>query len=443
MKAFLPLLRHRATDLFAVDRGVAILAQQYVAEVNAMAARLPERSCVLNFCANRYCFAVTLGATLRRRQTNLLPPTQAPNFIAALRDQYPDLYYISESPVADLPIPHVAYTTEVTTDSAAFEPPALPADLVAAVAFTSGSTGRPVPNRKTWRSLVASAEMEGERLETPLGSRVGIVGTVPPQHMYGLESTVLIALQNGLVIHATRPFYPEDIRAALAQLPAPRMLVTTPVHLRALIEDAVELPGLQSIVCATAPLSDDLARAAERRFHAPVLEIYGFTEAGQVATRRTLEGPVWRTFRGLELRADGEDVVVHGGHVEVGAMLQDIVELKSAHEFTLHGRRADLVNVAGKRTSLAHLNLQLGSIAGVRDAVFFVPDDNAGAVVRLVAFAVAPGESEDSILTALRQRIDPAFMPRPLYLVDTLPRNATGKLPRAELERLWKALSKR
>jgi acyl-coenzyme A synthetase/AMP-(fatty) acid ligase len=57
-------------------------------------------------------------------------------------------------------------------------------------------------------------------------------------------------------------------------------------------------------------------------------------------------------------------------------------------------------------------------------------------VTRLTALVVAPGLSAPQLLEALRQRIDPAFLPRPLLLVDTLPRNATGKLSRAALDEL-------
>jgi acyl-coenzyme A synthetase/AMP-(fatty) acid ligase len=57
-------------------------------------------------------------------------------------------------------------------------------------------------------------------------------------------------------------------------------------------------------------------------------------------------------------------------------------------------------------------------------------------VTRLAAFVVAPGLTSEFILAALRQRIDPAFLPRPLCLVDALPRNATGKLTRARLDAL-------
>jgi acyl-coenzyme A synthetase/AMP-(fatty) acid ligase len=50
---------------------------------------------------------------------------------------------------------------------------------------------------------------------------------------------------------------------------------------------------------------------------------------------------------------------------------------------------------------------------------------------------VAPGKSRDALLAALRERIDAAFLPRPLVLVDRLPRNSLGKLPRDELRALY------
>jgi acyl-coenzyme A synthetase/AMP-(fatty) acid ligase len=103
-----------------------------------------------------------------------------------------------------------------------------------------------------------------------------------------------------------------------------------------------------------------------------------------------------------------------------------------------------MVNVAGKRTSLAYLNYQLNSIPGVRDGVFVMPDDEgASAVPRLAAFVVAPGLSRGELLAALRQRIDGAFLPRPLNFVDALPRNATGKLPRAAITALAAELAAR
>jgi acyl-coenzyme A synthetase/AMP-(fatty) acid ligase len=164
--------------------------------------------------------------------------------------------------------------------------------------------------------------------------------------------------------------------------------------------------------------------------------VYGFTEAGMVATRRTTDGPSWHPLPGVELRQDAVGVWVSGGHVPHAVTATDVLELEDAHTFILHGRNADLINVAGKRTSLAYLNQQLSGIEGVRDAVFHMPEERAGEVTRVMAFVVAPDLSRAEVLSALRERIDAAFLPRPLYLVDALPRNATGKITREALVEL-------
>src|SRR2546422_7002666 len=83
-----------------------------------------------------------------------------------------------------------------------------------------------------------------------------------------------------------------------------------------------------------------------------------------------------------------------------------------------------------------HLNFQLNSIEGVRDGTFVMPEEADGTVARLTAFVVAPGLATETIMTALRQRIDAAFLPRPLCFVKSLPRNETGKLPRMALDDL-------
>jgi acyl-coenzyme A synthetase/AMP-(fatty) acid ligase len=108
--------------------------------------------------------------------------------------------------------------------------------------------------------------------------------------------------------------------------------------------------------------------------------------------------------------------------------------LRGRDRFLLHGRNADLVNIAGKRTSLAHLNYHLNSIEGVHDGVFVVPEQDRDRVTRLAAYVVAPTLSSEALMSALRERIDGAFLPRPLHFVDALPRNATGKLPRTALD---------
>jgi acyl-coenzyme A synthetase/AMP-(fatty) acid ligase len=86
---------------------------------------------------------------------------------------------------------------------------------------------------------------------------------------------------------------------------------------------------------------------------------------------------------------------------------------------------------------MAFLTHQLTTIPGVLDGAYFMPDekDTAG-VTRLAAVVVAPELTAMQLRQALRSRVDPAFLPRPLVFVDALPRNDTGKMPREALRHL-------
>jgi acyl-coenzyme A synthetase/AMP-(fatty) acid ligase len=254
--------------------------------------------------------------------------------------------------------------------------------------------------------------------------------------MYGFESTVLIALRGGAAFDTERPFYPADIAAALTRAPRPRMLVTTPFHLKMLLDSKVELPAIDLTLCATAPLSPQLAGRAEAALAAPLMEIYGCTEAGQVASRRTTAGAEWHTYDGLRISGEGAESLVQGGHVPQPTALADVLEVIDEQTFRLLGRSNDLINIAGKRSSLGHLNYHLNSIPGVHDGACWLPpesDDDRG-VTRLVAFVVAPElsahELHERVVGAMRERVDAAFVPRRIINVPVLPREpTTGKLP--------------
>ena len=246
-------------------------------------------------------------------------------------------------------------------------------------------------------------------------------------------------MQSSAAINAARPFYPADITAALAAAAHPCMLVTTPMHLKVLLASGLNIPQPDLVLSATAPMPPQLALAVEARLQAPLFEIYGSTETGQIASRRTIETAEWTLFSGVTLHAAEGRVWASGGHVEQDTPMADELELVTAERFLLHGRTADLVNIAGKRSSLDYLNHQLNAVPGVIDGAFFMPDETDGddhSVTRLMAFAVAPGMPASALLTALRERIDAIFMPRPLVLLDALPRNSTGKLPRSTLQAL-------
>ncbi|MGU7816999.1 AMP-binding protein [Burkholderia sp. AW49-1] len=458
-----PLVFHSSPDQTIAWRdGTPVSVRAFVADVARVAAALPAGGHVFNVCRDRYRFAVSLCAALVAGRISLLPSTHTPEMVRQLASFAPDAFCLHDAPDCAIDLPRFAYPDAAPGDLLEDAPcvvPRIDASRIMAYVFTSGSTGAPVPHRKTWGFLVGCVRAAADRLGLLDGRAATLIGTVPAQHMYGFESTVLLALIGGLAFSNRQPFYPVDIRDELATIPQPRVLVTSPIHLRALLSAGHALPPAALVLSATAPLSEKLACEAEAALDAPLVEIYGSTETGQIATRRTSQGATWQLFPGIRLDAravqdapgrdaagddSGPTVWASGGHVESPVPMGDALELLGDGRFLLHGRKADLVNIAGKRTSLAYLNHQLNAIADVVDGVFFMPDDAAPAdadatrepVTRLVALVVAPTLAAADLQRALRERIDPAFMPRPLVFVDALPRNETGKLPRDVLAAL-------
>ena len=425
--------------MVAYRSGKAILVRHFLADVARVAAALPAGNHVLNVCLDRYRFTVGFAAGLVAGKVSLLPSTHTPEVIRQLAVFAPDAFCLTDDSACDIDLPKILFPEVATSVVAEGVVPDIDAGQLAAYVFTSGSTGTPLPYRKTWGRLLRCVRDGALRLGL-LDGRHTIVGTVPPQHMYGFESSVLLGLQTGSAICAERPFYPADICTILAQAARPRVLISTPVHLRALLAAEVDLPQVDLVVSATAPLSRDLAREVEDKFATRLLEIYGSTETGQIATRRTAQTLEWQLWPGVTLtpRDDGQ-AWAQGGHVEQPTPMCDVLELTEGDRFLLHGRMADLVNIAGKRSSLAYLNHQLNSIHGVLDGTFFLLDDSHASstgVTRVAAFVVAPSLNAAALTEELRRRIDPVFLPRPLMFVERLPRNGTGKLPQEALRAL-------
>ena len=437
-----PLLSHRSADAIVCYRGgQPVRAQRFLSDARELAKLLPASRHVLNVCADRYRFATGLAACLLSGRVSLLPSTHTPEVVGQLMSFAPDVFCLTDDPRCDIALPKVWYPDEALLSAAAseafgpFAAPGIADEQLAAIVFTSGSTGTPLPYEKRWGPLSRCVLAGAAPLGLADGRQHSLIGTVPAQHMYGFESSVLLALLSGNAFSAERPFYPADIAITLAAVPRPRVLITTPIHLRTLLASNIELPPLDLIMSATAPLNQELAREVELRYGAALLEIYGSTETGQIALRRTAQSLPWRLWPGVQLSQQDQHTYAQGGHVEQRTLLCDVIELKSADEFLLHGRTADLINIAGKRSSFAYLNAQLNAIAGVSDGAFFLRASSGDTgVARLGALVVAPNATVGWLLEQLRLRIDPVFLPRPLLMVERLPRNDTGKLPQQALQ---------
>lgn len=439
----LPLLADRDLDApLAWRHGVPVSGHQFLADVARFAAVLPASGTAINLCVDRYAFAVSLAAALVRGQTSLLPPDARPDTLARLSTADDGTYAIKDSTQTETPgLPSVLIEERAPVDAslAAGHPvPGIARALHAVSLLTSGSTGLPQPHAKAWHTLVSNIAAAAGRLASLLGrpslAGLTLVATVPVQHSYGLESSALLALLGGAAFDSGRPFFPADVAKTLASVPRPRALVTTPFHLKTLLLSGIELPPVDLILSATAPLSPQLAAQAEEAMGASMIEIYGSTESGQVATRRPTQSEVWETFGDIRVRAEhhddngGERFIVEGDFIHEPTPMADILELVDDRRFRLLGRANDLIHVAGRRSSLGYLNHHLNSIPGVVDGAFWLPDDVTDGVVRPVAFVVAPTLDAHAIIAALRERVEAVFVPRRVVHVAAFPREGTGKL---------------
>ena len=421
----------------AFDGAGEIALDAFLRQVHGVAAALPAGRHAINLCQDRYRFLVAFCATALRGQITLLPSSRAPSVIEDALQLHADSYCLGDDALE--PPPPRYWRLPQRLPEAEGPVPQIADEAVAAIGFTSGSTGLPTANPKTWRSFRASTAQNLAALHDlwPAHAAPRIVATVPPQHMYGMELSVLLPLLGDAAVHAARPFFPDDVARALGQAATPRLLVTTPVHLRALAESGIALPPLAGIVSATAPLPQALAAAAEARFGCEVRELFGATETCIIARRRTAQDLAWTPLPGVVLDAQPDGTVVHAAHLPAPVALPDLLDVEADGRFQLRGRLADVLEIAGKRASLGDLTRRLLAIDGVADGVVFQLDGaDASGVRRIAALVVAPELDEATILGRLRAGIDPVFLPRPLQRVAALPRNELGKLPRDALLRL-------
>ncbi|UFN48247.1 AMP-binding protein [Roseomonas sp. OT10] len=441
----------RGPEEILFRRGAApVTVGAFLADVAALAARLPDRAEVLNLCGDRYLALVGFAAALSRGQVTLLSADRSERRQRELAARFPGAYALTDGLLPDGaspatspevggggPLPMVVVAATDAPGGPAPNP-AIPLDRIAVIGFTSGSTGEPAAHPKSWHALVAAAGAAAARFGLERGHPGGeatLVATVPPQHMYGFETTLVLPLHAGTASHAGPHFYPVEVAEALAAAPGRRVLVTTPLQMRALLGSGAALPPVEAVISATAPLSPALADSAEQAWGTRVLEIYGATEVGSIASRRTVGGEEWRPYRGVVLHPAGEDAV----EAEVPGMparvpLADAMSLRPDGCFRLLGRRSDVVKLGGKRASLAGLNRLLAEVEGVQDGVFVAPEDlDRNPSARLAAYVVAPGRTPADILAALRPQLEPVFLPRPVVMLDALPRDPVGKLTRRAL----------
>lgn len=426
--------RHQAQQTVYADSLRSLDRAAFMGAAHALARRLPAQTHCLNLCDDRLYFLLGFCAALLRGQCTLLPASRTESSLADIARRHPHITALCDGAQA------FGGFACLHLDASLLEAPpysaddGIPPEILAAELYTSGSTGVPQAHRKTWGMLVQGAQQVAAELKLD-GT---LLGSVPSQHMFGLESTIMLPMQAGLMLAGGCPLLPQDIQSAMERQPSPLWWATTPLHLRACVQSGLPFPRLAGIVCATQTLAPDLARAAETCFQAPLYEIYGCTEAGAIGLRRPAQDAEWRLLPDCEMTHRGEHTWLSGKRSPTPLCLPDHIEVLPDGRFLLLGRHASLVKVGGKRMHLDALNQILLSVPGIEDGVFFQRVEGG----RLTALVVASDPDPAALLAALRKQIDPVFLPRPIHWVSALPRNAMGKLPLQALQQLVDELSR-
>lgn len=425
-----------------------ICCADFIGQALRLAAQLPAGKFAINLCENRYLFTLAFCAAIIKQQTTLLPQNRAEATQASLFEQYAGTYVLHDGATLIAPdMPHLNINTLSLLGAPCRVMPTIDADFLAAIAFTSGSTGQPKANFKPWRTLVESSLINARFMVPPGEQCYSALATVPAQHMWGLETSVLLPLFSELCVVDSKPLFPQDIQQALATLPEPRLLISTPVHLRAMVLSGLTWSPVAQILCATAPLPASLAGAVEALFQGELVEIFGCSEVGSMACRRTAQQETWRLFDGLcfkpfdsHVKSSEGDQICEGGqisaeHLPCTQTLTDRIEWLGARRFRLLGRSDDMIEIAGKRGSIQEMNKLLLSAPDVTDGVVFMPEPDLThhKITRPAALVVAPQSTKADLIAYFAKHLDPVFIPRPLLLVESLPREENGKLPRSKL----------
>jgi acyl-coenzyme A synthetase/AMP-(fatty) acid ligase len=431
-----PLSSRRPQEIIVHSKGGPVRVDELLGRASVLAASLPNRPYVLNLCGNRHDFLLGFCAAVIAGQCTLMPPNQQPGTLLRIVEDYEGCYVLGGNTVGTFDrFPIGERRVAKSLESA----PPVPDDQLCAILFTSGSTGNPQPNRKSWRTLRAGTNTNARLLLGPNAETINLLATVPPQHMWGFESSILLPLFAGVAVSELSPVFPKDIYDALEALARPRALVSSPVHLTAFLDADVGRIDIDYVFTATAPMPTRTALGLEARHGAKVVDIFGSSESGMLAVRRPARDDIWTLADAFDLRGEGAHTYIVADHLEDSVRLRDRIEILGKGRFRWVGRDEDMINIAGKRGSLADINGRLNEIRGVEDSVIFLPEPDA---TRLAALVVAPSLQPSDILDQMRDRIDPVFLPRPVYMVASLPRQETSKLPRQAVIDLYVKIRK-
>jgi malonyl-CoA/methylmalonyl-CoA synthetase len=341
------------------------------------------------------------------------------------------------------------------------------ADDLAAVLYTSGTTGRSKGAMLTHDNLASNALALIEIWR--FTSDDVLIHALPVFHTHGLFVATNVALLSG----ATMIFLPRfDADAIVAALPRATSLMGVPTFYVRLVEhDGVTREStahMRLFVSGSAPLLAETHAAWRAKTGHAILERYGMTETNMIASN-PYDGPrragtVGFPLPGVSLRiADAETgralpdgeigiIEVKGPNVFKGYWLMpektaeefradgffitgDLARIDELGYVNIVGRAKDLIISGGFNVYPIEIEAEIDALDGVAEsAVIGLPHPDFGeGVTALVVPALGALLTETSVIAALEERLARYKLPKRVFFVEALPRNAMGKVQKKTL----------
>jgi acyl-coenzyme A synthetase/AMP-(fatty) acid ligase len=418
------------------------------AEVYAMAGRLHElflQNRLETVCLateNKAVTGAALLAALAGKTTLLLPNALSKRALSRLQQATGFTALIGKPEECSRILPAGVTVLWPEKQKTTFPLPAFDfsADLLRL--FTGGTTGAPSIWAKSGENMFSEACFLAENFAVSTADT--IVATVSPCHIYGLLFAVMLPLVSGASVAGEIPSFPAEIAETVQQHQA-TVFAAVPAHYRAIRNKQIHDRTLRFAVSSAGMLDPEDNKTFCATNHVPVIEVYGSTETGGIATRNRFAGETFFTpFTTVDWKISGSRLAVRSTYIsaqtsrdEDGYFLTgDRVQKEDENSFLLLGRADNIAKVAGKRVDLDEIREAIKQCAGIEDCVVLSLPDPRGRGNRICALVQCCRLNREELVTALQKHLEPYALPRVLHQVDTIPMTGAGKYDHGAICRL-------
>ena len=373
----------------------------------------------------------------------VLPYAFSRQALREVREALSPLCYLTDQP-GDVPPGARAVTPAMLTQEGGI-PHALPDwDEPFLYLFTGGSTGKPKTWPKTPRNLLTEAGYQATAFGITRDDLV--LSTVPPRHIYGLLFSILVPFTGSAQVLGGIYTFPREILRAAREHRA-SILVSIPVHYRALKAGDLQRSSLRLALSSAGVLAEEDAAYFYEKTGLDVVEVFGSTETGGIATRRRrVDKESWAAMDPVTWKIRDEKLRVRSAFVSPALpcdaegffITADRAHDEGENRFTLLGRADDIVKIGGKRVDLAAVQAKLKGIPGVRDAVVVALPSGKGRQNELGAIVVT-----DLAGTQVRHHLalvsEAYAVPKRITVAEAIPVTPTGKYDREKIDAMLAA----